>query len=131
MANLYVQAAPNDGDDSFHIQVTGPAFPKGYASGDVEFKGVKSRSCFIPSMRGSSRQYFQLTEDEIQANLAAIMAALHAPYPQYSASQAAEVAKRVEAAVSAAKVGAPKPAPQADEALITKIVKAVLAAIGQ
>lgn len=127
----FVQAAPN-GSTGYHIQATGPAFPQGYASGDVDLD-VESRPCFIPSMRGSGRLYFQLTDAEVKDNLVEIATALHAPSPAYSKSDTEAVQARVQTAIDTAAKGLPKPATSkgkvADEELVAKIVKAVLAAL--
>ena len=131
----YVQAAPNGDGASHHVQVTGPAFPTGYASGDLTLTGISSGTVFIPSMRGSSRLYFQLTTEEVKRNLSAIVEACHAPSPQYTASQGAAVTARVVASQAVAAKGLPKPTPtpakaapcEVSEEQISKIVKAVLA----
>jgi hypothetical protein len=128
----HVQAAPNS-DGSFHIQATGPSFPLGYTSGDVDLEDIKpASSVFVPSMRGSGRLYFVLTPDQVDDYLVEIVSALHAPRPQYSSSQVAEVEARVKASLAAAQAGIPTPVastPDVDETLVAKIVKAVLAAL--
>jgi hypothetical protein len=142
MLITYVQASPNSRNDidddsrEYHIQATGPAFPLGYASGDVELS-ITPRVSFIESMRGSGRLYFALTEEEIDENLVDLVCSLNAPYPAYSPSDAEAVARRVRAAIAQAEEGPPKPAPAqsgtgtVDEQMIARIVAAVIAALKQ
>ena len=108
MLITYVQAAPN-ADGSFHIQATGPAFPQGYTSGDLTLNEIEKDAVFIPSMRGSERLYFQLSQNEVSRNLVAIVTALHAPRPAYSASDVQAVQTRVQAALDTATGGAKTP----------------------
>ena len=137
MLLTHVQVAPNATQGSYHVQATGPAFPQGYASGDVNLK-LPVRTTFIPSMRGSGRLYFQLTASEVAESLTAIVTALRAPSPAYNSGDVSAVSKRVQLAIDTAAKGEPKPTPVpsasgfvADEVTITKIVKAVLAALQQ
>lgn len=137
MLLTHVQAAPNAAKNSFHIQATGPAFPQGYASGDVTLY-ISVPECFIPSMRGSGRKYFKLSDAVVKANLGAIVEALRAPAPAYSTSDVSRVQSQVKEALKVSAEGPPKPAPaptvskakcDIDEAMVEKVVKAVIAAL--
>lgn len=131
MSKLYVQAAPNS-NGTFHIQVSGPQFPKGYASGDLELEGVEEREAFIPSMRGSGRKYFQLTDEEIVENLDNIIDALHGPRPAYGQGDETAVANRVDTSMAIAAQGPPKPVvveptPAPSSSVVTAIESAIKA----
>lgn len=124
MLLTYVQFARNAGS-SVHVQASGPAFPKGYASGDVDLTPEAYATLtapFIPSMRGSGRLYTQATVEGtdvkvgglIACSLLALVTSLRGPSPAYQAGQEAEVAARVATSEKVAAAGPPKPPVEED-----------------
>jgi hypothetical protein len=114
MLLTYVHAYVTGIKNQLHMQATGPAFPTGYASGNITTNEAAYAEIARKQVRGSLRpksgsKYALLSiedstvytaEDICVCSVSDLVEALQAPLPAYSESKAAEVSAHVKARVA-------------------------------
>lgn len=133
------------GDRTLHVQATGPAFPTGYASGDLQVSEAKYNEVIQAQVRdaqgslrpGSNARYavcsvngedVGIAESTVKLfTVSALVQALNAPSPSYSKSDASTVGELVAQRVKEASTPKTKPAPAPAPKLNTKTAAKAIA----